>query len=266
VSLLSNKPDLITVNNLIAGGDLIDCLSNANTYPSYFDESYVSSKNRLSSFALFGQPTVSLSDTALSWAYDSTAVKSFVVTCNHSTWKFTSSSVTTGFSVSVYDSTNTTYLGGLSGTYPSGCYVRVAPNSQNLGSSDKVCYLYCGTYNDYNVAGGEFTGTQRWNCPPPDLDVACVDGTMTLSGIDHELNIGDTELWLQFIPDNLDPAPVPKVGDTIYIDVQRSGPIGIASTSITHCFNGVTKSLWITLNEAALGNTTYYVRLSTDNN
>ena len=265
MSLLATRPNLQSISSAVSGNNLIDCIANANYNLSYWDNIYVGSKDRQTNLGDYGQPIISLSESSLNWAYDSTAIKTFTVTCNHSVWKFTSSSVATGFSVSVYDSTNTTYLGDMSGSYPSGSVVRVAPNDVNSGSSDKVCTLYCGTYNDYNVTGGEFTGTQVWNAPPPLVDIDCNDGTMTLSGKDRYAEIGSNQIWIQFIPDNLDPEPTGKTGDTIYVDIVKYGPVWVGSTTLTHCFNQTTKSVWITLNEYAQAGSHYYAILSTSN-
>jgi len=260
-ALLNTTPDLITICNKVLGhaysGDgLVACLANGVSY--YYDYVYVNNYNNSQlKFAKYGEGSVTTSGD-LQWAYNSTAVQTFTVSCNHSTWKFHSYSVASGWTIAVYDSTNTDYLGGLDSTqYPSGAKVRVNPNSTNSGGTTKYCYLYCGTWNDFMVYGGTFTGTQLSVSNPPVVVMSSPDGSITLINTNSTLAVGTTALTLNWTPTQMNPAT-----STNYIQVVKSGGVLVGSYSRT-CVNGNGYSTTITLNESAVAGRYYYANFTT---
>lgn len=260
IVLLSTTPSLSAIttavlNSVAAGKGLIECFSGAKSY--FFDDVYVGSKDRQSNFAKYGEPTSSFSTDEYEWDYDETNTQVITVYCNHSHWYFSSECTTTGFSVLVYDSTNTTLID--TGVYTSGMKIRVKPNANNTGTSNKHCYLYLATYNDVIIAGGTFAGTQIYEGAntPPVVDIWVSDSTFTLTYTDSVLAANSTSLWVSFTASGLPTSP-----DTVYYNVKRAGTIK-ASGSFTLVRNDINKQGYITLSEGAVAGATYVVALYT---
>lgn len=265
MSLLAVRPDLASICNAAGGNNLITAFSNASSYLYRFDGTYIGSRDRQSNFGLYGDPTVTLSTNSLNWVYNSTLVQTFTVTSNHSSWKFTSSSSASGFTVGVYDPSNTTYLGGFntSQLYPTGATVRVNPNAINNGSSDNYCYLYCGTWNDLNIVGACMTGDQAhvgtlaWYFESDDNSVPSITNTSATNFVP-----GQNPVTVYYTPSGMANSPCTN-WVTIIVPGHLPYP-SLGETSISPCRNGVAAHATISLSEY-ISSETYYINIQ-DNN
>jgi hypothetical protein len=268
MSLLGTKPTLqqvctATLGHATTGDGLVACFAAAGA--ERFDGSYIGSKDRLSNFGMYGEPSISLDNTTLNWVYNDVTTKTFIPITNHTTWKFTSSCVVTGFTIAVYDNINKNYLGDITGTFPSGSVVRVTPNAVNNTGIDKVCQIYCGTYTGVNISGGECIGTQSH--APVGVIYTWYIGTaesFTISNNTHSMSVGSTYFDLHFDHN--------FVGDKwIYWSISRTYPnvatlasgAGISPTGI-HLKTAITCDKSGTLSEAIADGDQIKITLSLD--
>ena len=266
MALLSTLPDLQSIVASTGGDDLIEAFSNASSYPYRFDSAYVGSKDRQSNFGMYGDPTITLTPSgSLNWAYNETTTKTFTVQCNHSTWSFHTDSVVTGFTVAVYNWSNTTKIGDYdtSTDWSSDVTIRVTPNAQNSGSTDKYCSIYCGTYNDYLITGGFADYVQEHQVIQPTVSFQSSDSTVTIGSTSYYIVIADNEITISFTPSGMASSPC-----TLYFDVTIPGPTNVGSTTRANCQNGVAINSFViplTYPNVVLENTNYLVDIR-DNN
>lgn len=254
--LLSASPKSTQINAVVSGSKLTQYFTNA--HPDYFDSAYVGSKDRQTNFGYYGYAINVTTPVSYNWNYNQTGVQTFVVNTNHSKWKFYSDSYkTTDWTVEIWDSYNTTKLGdyNVSSLWDDGVTIRVKPNSNNSGGANRICTLYCGTYNDYNVYGGTWQGIQYYNgggTTAPYIYGSCADGTFTLSYFSCTLAVGDTSVYFAYTPAGFAGSNYP-----IYWYIYRGSNL-IGSGTVTGNYNGTTKTKTLTMNEGALANPTVY--------
>lgn len=260
--LLSTLPDLQSICTAVGGNNLFDAIAYANNYPYRWDSAYanVATKDRQSNFGMYGDPTITLSTTWREWAYNSTSTQTFTVQCNHSTWKFHPDSDVTGFTVTVWNWSNSTQLGSYDNTtlYPTDCTVRITPNAQNGGTTDKNFFIYCGTFNGYLITGGSVSGVQYAQVVQPRIDFS--SSGLTLSGVSYSITIGSPSVTVWWTPSGM--ATSPHIN---YVMVTKSGPTTLYSGSKATCSNGVATSLSFNLNENAVNGGIYYCQINYDN-
>jgi hypothetical protein len=263
MSLLSTRPKLSDVctailGHAVTGDKLTNCFASASI--DKFDSAYVGSKDRLSNFGMYGTPTASVSHAGLSWAWNSISVQSFFVTCNHSTWKFYSGNDATGWTISIYDSTNTTYLGTYDTTtlWQSGVTIRVCPNASNTSGSEKYCILYITTYNDYIIFGAECDCQQDYQIIPPSITLTV--GGMSVTGWSYSITAGSYSVTINWTPLSMPTSP-----HLNYIYMSKPGPVSVYSGTKSNCRNSVATNLTFTMSEVAQNNINYLIDIEYDN-
>lgn len=263
ISLLPTQPDLISICTKILGhanpGDNHIAALNAATagYPERWDPSYMDLPGQRK-FGMYGDPIASVNPITLEWEYDSTATQSFQVYCNKSRWYFSSENSIAGFTVTVWDSTNTVQI--LDNYYTSDMWVRVKPNANNGGVTNKVCTISIATYNDVIMVGSTMIGTQKYQGAgnPPIVSPFC-DQPLVLSGVSTILNTGDLQLYLRYTLTGMTISP-----HDVYFTVTRDSGVYVGSaTRMTR--SGQSTEVWITLTEPAISGKIYSVYLI-DNN
>ena len=244
-------------NDTDVGRNLPDCFVDAHPYD--FDLGYVGDKDRQSNFRNYGETLLSISENDFSWAYNSVTTQYFMVSTNKTRWAFTEVD-DENFTVEVYDTDNEFPV--MTGIYTDGMYVHITPNGHNMSGTNYNGHVSVGdgTYLFYGCTCS-FTQKYLGADDPPVVFIGCDDYTMTLTGISHVLDIASTSLYLMFTPDNLGTGQ-PK---TIYVTVTKSGPVTLCYDTVVLCSDGVAKTKWVTISEAAVAGRYYYVNLSTSN-
>jgi hypothetical protein len=265
MALLSTSPTLRDICTTVLGhansGDgLRACFTAAASYSYRFDSAYIGNKDRMSNFKMYGDPINTIYPLSLSWAYNNTSVQTFNVQCNHSKWKFYSGIDITGWTVEVWDSSNTTKIGNFSTStlWDSNVTIRVKPNANNNGGSDKYLILYIATYNDYLIADSYCTCYQPYQAIAPTISFAA--SGLTLSGTSYTITTGSPAVTIWWTPAGMATSP-----HTNYIDVTKPGPTNIYSGSKGTCRNGGAYTLSFNMTENAVNAGTYLVTISYDN-
>jgi hypothetical protein len=204
---------------------------------------------------------VNLYPAELLWAWDDLSTQTFMVYTNMPQWFFQyGDTYTEGFIVTVWDATNTVQITNF--VYTSNMIVRVTPIENNIGTINLHAYIYIANSYNEKMLGGEMICTQGYEGvdTPPTVNGFVGDSMFTLGTFDHSLNTADTSLMIMWTPTAVDgslPADFP-----VYITVTRDGNV-IANAQYPHNTEGVMRSMWIILNEAAIAAATYQVRFDT---
>jgi hypothetical protein len=112
---------------------------------------------------------------------------------------------------------------------------------RKIGETWKICIAYSGP-------------------PPAIVNISCIDSTITLSNTSWIFDVGSASITIYWTGNDMTGTPC-----TVYVYVQKSGPVDVANGSKPNCNNGIAKSVTLTANEAAVSGRTYYVYLSTSN-
>jgi len=265
MALLEVKPSLSDICTAVLGhyntGDnFLSCLSSAHSYN--FDSVYAGSKDRFSNFGLYGDPTETVTPMSLSWVWNSTSVKTFTVTnVNHSTWKFWSGIDITGWTVSVYDLSNTTKLGDFSTStlWPTDCTIRVKPNSNNTGGDNKYLFLYATTYNDHLITDGYCECEQ--DCQIIQPTVGFEGDGVTLTNTSYSITIGSPYVYIWYTPNDMATSPHKN-----WYTMTKPGPVTLYTGVRNNCYNGVYVNSWlVTMSEPAVNGGTYLFYIMYDN-
>ena len=260
MALLNIRPRLKQITTVILGhtnaGDSLKKSFNS-AYSYSFDGVYVGNKNRLTNFGMYGDPIIGVNPMSLNWAYNSTSVKTFNVTCNHSSWKFYSGIDTSGWLISVWDGDNLVKLGDYSAVtlWPNDSTVSINPITTNLSNDDSYCVAYACTYDDTLVVDANCIADQAFLPIPPTFTFESDD--ITLLNTSATWSIGSSAITLTWTPSAMPTSP-----HINYIYITIPGPISLLSSSRANCCNGdANNTIAFTLSENVQYNTNYLVTI-----
>jgi hypothetical protein len=264
MSLLIAKPDLKAISTAVvghgyAGDNLNTCISDVAGLPYNFDSLYNSYPGQ-KKFGLYGDPTASVDNASLSWTYNAHDVKTFTVTCNHSTWKILSGTDITGWVVKIYQADGYTEITGTIGTtlYPSGAIIKVNPIGNNTGVSAKELTLNVTTFNDYMI-GPYCYCEQAYNPVLPTFTFQSDDITLSLTSCTY--SVGSADITLTWTPSGMGSSP-----HINYVYITRLGPINVFSGSRGSCYNGVAINTYpVTLSQIVQYGVNYLITIDYSN-